>query len=177
MTYRDLSIDLENENSVIDHAELLRILSYDADAGTFTWRVCLSNRAPKGSPAGRPTKGRYANIAIQGQVYLAHKLAIYYYSGIYPVEDVDHRDGNPANNRVRNLRAAGPTINAQNRRRPSRNSKSGLLGVCKDPITGRWRSQILALGVKHHLGRFDTPEAASNAYLNAKRELHAGNTL
>jgi hypothetical protein len=38
--------------------------------------------------------------------------------------------------------------------------------------TGRYRATIKAEGRRRCLGRYDTPEEASAAYLAAKRELH-----
>ena len=162
---------------IVSHAELLRVLDYCHLTGLFRWKVTLSNRAPAGSVAGHISSFGYGKISIANRTYPAHKLAIYYYSGIYPHEDVDHRDANPQNNAIYNLRAAGPLVNAQNRRRPSRNNKSGLLGVYLCSTTGRWRSSIRANGKTVRLGRFDTSDEAHAAYIRAKRELHKGNTL
>jgi hypothetical protein len=164
-------------DDVIPHRELLEILDYDIQTGVFTWKKCFSNRAPVGSVAGKPNSSGYGLICINGAKYPAHKLAIYWYSGIFPFEDVDHKDGDRGNNRVGNLRAAGALFNAQNRRNPSKNNRSGFLGISRCKATGRWQARILANGVKHYIGRFDTPEEAHAAYLNAKRQLHQGNTL
>lgn len=164
------------DTNIVDHTELLRLLDYCPESGLFTWKVCLSNRSPVGSIAGMQQHG-YVIISIHGRKYRAHKLAIYYYSGLYPFEDVDHRDGSPGNNAILNLRTAGALLNAQNRRRPSKNNKSGLLGVYRCSTTGRWRTSIMVRRKKVNLGRFDTPEEAHRAYVLAKRKLHEGNTL
>lgn len=161
----------------IRHDALLKALDYDPLTGEFVWKVALSNRAPAGSIAGQSRPGKYTDISIFGLKYRAHKLAVYWYSGIYPLDDVDHIDGDRSNNRILNLRCAGTYVNAQNRRGASKNSRSGVLGVCYDPRTNRYRSQILANGVRHHLGRFDTEQEAQVAYIAAKRKLHQGNTL
>lgn len=161
----------------LTHRRLLDVLDYCPTTGLFSWRVTLSNRAQAGAPAGVPGRRNYATISIDGVSYRAHKLAIYWYSGIYPFEDVDHKDGDPRNNRLLNLRAAGARINVENRRGASKNNASGLLGVYQCKTTGRWRSSIRARGQVYRLGRFDTPEEAHQAYLEAKRKLHQGNTL
>jgi hypothetical protein len=161
----------------IAHTELLKLLEYNPQTGLFTWLKTLSNRAVAGRLAGVGTPVRYGAIRINGVKYPAHKLAIYWYSGIYPFEDVDHRDGRRDNNSIENLRAAGSLINSQNMRSASKNNKVGLLGVAFDPRTGRFRAQILAKGIKYHLGRFATPEEAHAAYLQAKRKYHEGCTI
>ena len=168
--------DSEAIEKKLPHAELLRVLSYNAHTGEFRWRVTLSNRNPKGSVAGynSPTHRR---ISIYGNAYPAHHIAIYYYSGIYPDLEVDHLDGNGFNNKIDNLRVAGAMINAQNRRNASKNNKTGLLGVCKTTRGARFKSSIRANGKTYNLGQFATAEEAHAAYLKAKRELHEGNTL
>lgn len=140
----------------LPHKELLRILFYDPSTGEFIWRVSLSNRALVGSKAGCKANMHWA-IAINGKRYPAHHIAIYYYSGMYPHIQVDHRDGDGTNNRIDNLRLAGSRINMQNRRHASKNNKTGFLGVYFDALTGRYRTSIRANGKTHRLGRFDTP--------------------
>lgn len=161
------------EAPVIEHQKLMELLDYDLSTGLFRWRKTLSNRAPAGSVAGKPGCSRgYATVVIHGRAYQAHKLAIYWYSGIYPYTDVDHIDGDPRNNRLTNLRVCGALGNAQNRHRHSKNNKLGVLGVALCKNTGRYRAQILVSGKKLHLGRFKTVAEASTAYLSAKAKYH-----
>lgn len=157
---------------LVPHSRLIAVLDFVQATGLFTWKQTLSNRAPAGAVAGKPRSRGYGGISLDGRTYPAHKLAIYWYSGIYPHEDVDHRDGNPRNNKLSNLRACGPLGNAQNRYRPSKNNTVGLLGVSLCKATGRYRAQILVEGKKLHIGRFDTAAAASTAYQAAKRQHH-----
>ena len=168
--------DVDRIQKELPHQELLRVLSYEHWTGEMRWRVTLSNRAQAGAIAGCETRG-YRMISIHGRHYPAHHIAIYYYSCMYPPMEVDHRDGDGLNNRIDNLRVAGPRINLENRRRASKNNKTGFLGVCFDPLTNRYRASIRAKGKTVRLGRHDTPELAHQAYLSAKRKLHEGNTL
>ncbi len=168
--------DTDAIEAALPHAELLRVLSYDHWTGEMRWRVTLSNRAQAGAIAGCKTKG-YRMIGIYGRLYPAHHIAIYYYSCMYPPMEVDHRDGDGLNNRIDNLRVAGPRMNVENRRSASKNNKTGLLGVYICSTTGRYRTSIRAKGKTVRLGRYDTAQEAHTAYLKAKRELHEGNTL
>jgi hypothetical protein len=89
---------------------------------------------------------------------------------------VDHIDHNTLNNRRYNLRAATQTQNSAHNRRMHRNNTSGYRGVrfyqyYGEP--GRWVARITRNGKLQHLGYFNTPEEASNAYENAARE-HRG---
>ena len=82
---------------------------------------------------------------------------------------IDHRDGDPSNNRWDNLRRATVSQNNANRRL-HRNNKCGFKGVVQNPW-GRFIASIYKNGRRIHLGMFATPEAAHAAYVAAAREL------
>lgn len=74
----------------------------------------------------------------------------------------DHIDGDGLNNRRANLRLVSLSQNAANRR-PIRGGASSFKGVTS--ARGRWRARLVAKdGSRHHLGYFDTEEAAGAAY-------------
>ena len=83
------------------------------------------------------------------------------------LERVDHRDGDGKNNRLDNLREANQEQNLQNIvvRTPRQ-------GTAFDPRSKRWQALLGFNGKKVHLGMFPTVEAAHEAYLRAKAELH-----
>jgi hypothetical protein len=83
---------------------------------------------------------------------------------------IDHRDGNPLNNRWRNLRLCSVSENAANRRR-LRNNKSGFKGVAFVPERGMWRARISKHGKRYPLGNYATAEEAHAAYVAKAREL------
>lgn len=68
-------------------------------------------------------------------------------------------------------------LNLQNRRQPNSNNKSGHLGVSWHSGNESFTSQISIQGKIRHLGYFRDPAEAHQAYLVAKRQHHAGNTL
>jgi len=88
---------------------------------------------------------------------------------LLPSEIVDHKDGNPLNNRRDNLRLATKVDNQRNSRKP-KNNTSGYKGVYKH--AGRWVAMIRTNENKKHLGRFDTPEEAYEAYCEAAKKYH-----
>ena len=55
--------------------------------------------------------------------------------------------------------------------------KKRVLGVYYDDVRSKYLAQIGVSGKQRVLGRFNSLEEASNAYLAAKRELHEGNQL
>ncbi len=158
-------------------AEQLReALDYDQESGIFTRKKdSHKGRWKAGSIAGVIGTNGYLYIGILGGRYLGHRLAWLHVTGEWPKDMIDHLDGDRANNRFANLREADYVLNVQNLRKARSRSKTGLLGVF--PNKKRWMAQIRADGKHIHLGTFETPEIAHQAYLDAKRVMHAGNTL
>jgi hypothetical protein len=159
---------------------LRNILDYDPSSGVFRWRVREDisrkwvgrwNARYAGKVAGNQDwrhGGRVA-VSINKRDYFAHRLAFLYMTDRWPSAEVDHRDGDPSNNRWGNLREATSTENKQNKRVQS-NNKTGLKGASWKADKGKWRAAIRAGGRHSHLGYFETPEQAHEAYCQAARE-------
>jgi HNH endonuclease len=158
-------------------AALRAALSYNQETGALTWVTPTSNRVRPGDPAGAINKHGYYRLGFGNRDYQAHRIAWALHYGAWPVGVVDHIDGNPSNNRISNLRDVSIQINMQNRRAATRGSLSGLLGAHLHRQSGLWHAVIKTSGKATSLGYHKTPEAAHAAYVEAKRLLHAGNTL
>jgi len=76
---------------------------------------------------------------------------------------VDHKNGNPLDNRRENLRIATILQNNQNRC-SNKNSTSPFKGVSWEEDRQKWRVQIFSDGKKIHIGRFDDQIEAAKAY-------------
>jgi hypothetical protein len=147
---------------------LRALLHYDRDTGEFRWRKRVSPSIQPGDIAGGLDKKGYRMITIKGRQYPAHQLAWLCKRGHWCSLVIDHRDGNPSNNRWSNLRLA--TRSQNNANRPlQRNNACGLKGVSQE--RGRWRARIDKNGRRRHLGTFPTPKAAHAAYVKAARKL------
>lgn len=85
---------------------------------------------------------------------------------------IDHKDGNPLNNKRDNLRVATSRQNSINRGIRS-DSISNLKGVGYRPDSKQWRARIVYGGKRHSLGAFDSMEDAKKAY-EAAAEVHHG---
>lgn len=86
---------------------LRKILHYDPASGRFTWLRATSWRVRVGAVAGSVNKRLgYVVIGIGGVTYYAHRLAWLYVHGEMPSDQIDHIDGDRANNALVNLRKA-----------------------------------------------------------------------
>jgi hypothetical protein len=158
----------------VNAARLRELLHYDPDTGIFTRKVRTSHRINVGDVAGTRRPDGYLKISVIDTSCLAHRLAWLYMTGEWPKHQVDHINGVRHDNRFVNLRDVTPTHNQQNQRVAHiRNKSCGLLGVTLTK-GNTWQAQISVNGRHKHIGTYPTPQEASEAYLTAKRKLHAG---
>jgi hypothetical protein len=165
-TYIDLTADEISAALVFDHEKGEFYRRHDGPRGQ---RACdvATRKAAKG----------YRGVTINGVPVLCHRLVWFLLHGEWPLADVDHEDGDRANNRPGNLRAGSRSFNMQNLKRAHADSASQLLGAYFDKRRGNWTSKIAKDGASRHLGVFESAEAAHAAYVSAKREIHEGCTL
>ena len=107
---------------------------------------------------------------VDGRLYYLHRLAWLYVYGVWPFE-IDHIDGNKANNKISNLRNVSHAQNMQNISKRSKAS-SGLKGAYFHPKVKLWQAKIRYQNRTKSLGYFKTAEEASAMYLLAKSNLH-----
>lgn len=142
---------------------------YDPDTGLVYGR------------ANRPIGTKTTNGGLQAMArtsagvtsVLLHRAAWLLRTGRWPEFEIDHENGNRADNRWRNLRSA---TRGQNRQNLSPRGKSGHLRGCT-PYYQKWKAQIRVGGTHHYLGLFDTEEQAHAAYCEAKKRLHPFNPV
>jgi HNH endonuclease/AP2 domain len=88
---------------------------------------------------------------------------------------IDHRNGNPLDNRKANLRLATHQQNMFNCGKRStykgKPTSSSFKGVTWDKSCGRYKAQIAKDGVKHHLGYFYDPRKAALAHDHAALDM------
>jgi HNH endonuclease/AP2 domain-containing protein len=159
-------------------AERLRsILDYDPDTGIFRWRwdpakkPNINSRDTKREVAGSVGRRRYRSIKTEQKLYYAGRLAWLYVHGRWPIDEIDHIDGNKTNDRIANLREASRYENQYNVGVTARN-RSGHKGVHWVPRYQKWQVEIRVNGQRLYLGRFDCPEAAAAAYAKAAQNYH-----
>lgn len=146
----------------LSHARLTSLIDYGPETGRFTWKV-PKHPARKGDACGCIGNKGYRVIKIDGQAYLAHRLAWLYMTGSWPPEQIDHANRDRADNRFSNLRAASQSQNNANR------VLSEKCGVTFNPrlVNRPYRAAIVCRGVRHELGHFATSASAAAAYRSA----------
>lgn len=159
----------------LTQARLKELFSYSPETGVFIRTANVSN-VKIGMVAGNKDSKGHLNFCVDGTSYSAHRMAWLYVHGEWPRGQIDHINGVRTDNRIENLRDVNASVNAQNLKRARRDNKTGLLGVSVRP-NGTFIAQIQVDGRVKHLGVFSAPEAAHQAYLMAKRGLHAGCTI
>lgn len=126
-------------------------LNWSANIGTYT--AYAQNRESQ-------TKG--------GNGILLHRVILERVLGrtLDVSEHVDHINGNGLDNRRENLRLSNKSQNGGNSRKGKRNT-SGYKGV--GFFKGKWRARIY-YKKEYHLGLFNTPEEAHEAYCEKAKE-------
>ncbi|MDP1686901.1 HNH endonuclease [Hydrogenophaga sp.] len=157
-------------------AQVIEWLRYDPATGSFTW--AKRGRGVRfGHPAGTMHKDGRREICILGRRHKAARLAWLIVWGVWPEGLIDHENGIPSDDRIDNLRDVTNKVNIQNQRRAQVSNKSSkLLGVTRRRA-GKWQARLMIDGKNLCVGTFDTPEAAHEAYLAAKRTHHQGCTI
>jgi hypothetical protein len=146
---------------------LREVLEYDPATGVFRWLVD-TNVTSHGDVAGAVDKKGYRHIGIDGEVYMAHRLAWLHETGRCHTELIDHRDLDKDNNAFDNLRECDNAQNQQNRRDGRGVSKR--IGVSFKE--GKWNARITVDRKTKWLGRFACETAAYVAYCRAKATAH-----
>jgi hypothetical protein len=172
----------------IDVGVLRRLLDYDPETGTLTWRVRAAaefNRSARrtrehacanwnsrfaGKPAGTLSADGYVYVRLLGRIALAHRAIFAIVTGAWPTKEIDHRDRDRSNNRWENLRPANSSQNKWNAP-AQRNNTSGVKGVSLCRKSGKWRASIARGGRQKHLGFFARKEDAAAAYDAAAKQM------
>lgn len=146
------------------------VLDYDPETGAMTWRASPANNVRVGDEVGSVNSEGYRGTKLNGRHVTVHRLAWLLMTGEWPDDQIDHINGNRADNRWRNLRQASARENASNTRT---RQASGYRGVYPNPRCKRkkWCATIRADGRCVYLGGYETPEAAAAAYDAAAKQI------
>lgn len=173
----------------IDPAMLRKLLRYEPETGKLFWLPRdeahflatgdsrgsgWSCRAWNAKNANRQAftaiSNGYPTGAIFGKNFGAHRVAWALYYGAWPEKVIDHINGDPADNRIVNLRDVSSALNQRNSKLNKRNA-SGHPGICWDKSRKRWSAEIGGGHYKRHLGRFCALADAISARREAEKAL------
>ena len=133
--------------------------NFDYVDGNLVWKKAGSGRTV-GTIAGIVRPDGYRQIKLNCSIYFAHRLTWMYVHGEDPGDQVlDHINHKRNDNRIENLRLASHSLNQFNR--------LGVKGYHYETARDKFAATIVIDGKKRLLGRFDTEQAASNAYQQA----------
>lgn len=125
-----------------------------------------------GQRAGYTNSEGYRKIKINKSLYSESRIIFTMFYGKIPVGYfIDHKDRNPENNKITNLRLATQSQNEHNSKLFSTNT-SGFKGVNYLKSHHQWQARIMVNNVRKFIGNFNTPEAASVAYFKASKKYH-----
>lgn len=150
-------------DEVITKARVEQLLRVDFETGELFWINHYQRPDLIGRRAGHLNNG-YWRLAIDGTEYYACQIVWLLYHGTFPLGTLDHINTNKAFDAIDNLRDATKAQNAANSKMNIRNT-SGYKGIYF--YEGRWRATIRINGTQKHLGSFDDPEVAHQAWLKA----------
>lgn len=137
----------------LTNKELHYQLHYNPLNGIFIWKhPAKHSKMNPGEIAGTLNSEGYIQISIDGQGYLAHRLAWFYYYGYWPEKDIDHRNKKRHCNWILNLRQASQQCNSRNRR-IAKNNTSGVKGVYLDKKYNKWYASI-KVSKRKYLGSY-----------------------
>lgn len=148
---------------MLTREDVLEVYNYSRDEGVFYRKKAWRNLAA-GSMVGCENEKGYLRTRVKGKTYRVHRLIWLVEHGAFPVLELDHRDGNPSNNKITNLRCVTPQQNQQNRK--------GAKGYYK--VSNGFRVDLYFKGKKKIIGIFKTEQEARQAYVEAKNKYYEG---
>lgn len=172
--------------AALTFAQVSQLLKYDPETGRLFWKERPASffSDPYSSTKAARWNGRFAGKeaftttlvsgyktgTILNKDYYAHRIAWILTFQDWPDNQIDHINGNKADNRIANLRDVTDRENHLNQRRRGDNT-SGVIGVRYFPPTKRWHAYISIDGKRIPLGNYRYFDAAVAARKAAEKVL------
>jgi hypothetical protein len=153
----------------VSASRLRELFTYDPITGAVR-RLTTGNA---GKIAGTKFSTGHLQVSVDGKMTGVHRIAWALHNGEYPSLEIDHINGDGADNRLCNLRLATSSQNNQNRRMSSRN-KSGVKGVflVKWAKGQRWRVSVGHSRGKYYITHFQCFGQAIKHAAEMRAKLH-----
>jgi hypothetical protein len=143
---------------------------FDYNNGNLYWKVAISRKTKIGNKAGCLRPDGYVKIGVNGKDYLGHRLIYLYHYGYLP-KLIDHKDANPSNCCIENLRAASNTENVLNAKISKKNT-SGLKNVHWHKQGKKWQVKISVDGKVKSFGLYKDLEFAKTVAETMRNKHH-----
>lgn len=153
---------------MITQDQLKKLFSYQD--GNLYNRSKRSRTSLADQKAGAINKHGRVYVKISGKSYLLHRLIFLYHHGWIPAM-IDHKDTNPLNNKIENLRACSREQNNSNRI-ASKANKLGVKGVYQHRDGVRYQVNVRANNKLHYGGLFNSLEEAKAKADTMRKSLH-----
>jgi hypothetical protein len=138
--------------------------------GKLFWKERPGRYVKAGTQAGCVYNNGYCVVTINNKRYGLHRIIFMMHHGYFPNE-IDHIDGNKANNNIDNLRAATRQQNKNNTGIIVSNT-SGYKNVSWNKKTQKWKVELRVNEKKKHLGIFKDLELADLVATMAREKYH-----
>ncbi len=139
---------------------------FEYNDGKLIRKTAPANRTKIGEHAGWKRKDGRRRLRFNNKEVYEHQVIWIMFKGDIPDGmEIDHKDLDPTNNRIDNLRLATHQQNMFNKS-TQQNNKSGNKGVWWDEKRKKWQSYINIDGKRNHLGRYDTKEDAIKRFIS-----------
>lgn len=155
MSYKDF-----DPNIVL--SDLKKFAEYDLINGGLVATVKRRSDSPNiGEQIGSLHGEGYRHVQIDGFKYMLHDLVYLWHYEKWP-NQIDHINGNRADNRIENLRSSTYQVNASNKAIQSNNT-SGYTGVSFRSTINKYEAYVWHNRKKYHCGYHNIPEEAYEA--------------
>lgn len=153
--------------------ELLARFRYDRKTGKLFYKIWVPRSGDGiGNEAGTTHKNGRVLVSIKRKTFLRSRIIWTMLKGEIPEGMViDHKDRNPANDKIGNLRIVTQSVNLQNKGLSVLNT-SGFRGVWLHKPTGKWQAACKSGGKFFFGGYHETKEEAAKAAVILRRKYH-----
>lgn len=139
---------------LINDDAIRAMYSYDGASGLFYRKDRKFSQV-----AGKRTTDGHKQVWVRGRLVQAHRLAWFLFYGEWPPTPIDHINGNPADNRIANLRLATVSQNQHNSKLRKDNT-SGHKGVSYLASKDRWIAYLNYRGKRVFTGTYRSQDEA-----------------
>ena len=143
---------------MITQHRLREVFDYNPNNGRLVSRVTRGVRVAGKEVGTLNKRWGYLYVWLDGKFHSAHKLVWLWHTGTWPTEDIDHINGDRADNRIENLRVVDRSFNLLGRT-GYKNNSTGTRGVHR-MASGRYHAHIGLNGKRGNIGYFGTLEEA-----------------